>query len=144
MEETSFRVMEDVGIIELCTIVATPDIECPVKFPFNIHLYTADGTASKVYCTCVKCNNPLSLLIVTVEEMDYGALDVVLMFEMCMRRKCVNVTIIEDQMNELNESFTFHLNSSTNISSHFNFGSAEGIVHIINNDGENFFLYIEH
>ena len=50
LEETSFRVMEDVGMIELCTIVVTPDIECPVEFPFNIHLYTADGTASKVYC----------------------------------------------------------------------------------------------
>ena len=54
LEETSFRVMEDVGMIELCAIVVTPDIECPVKFTFNIHLYTVDGTASKVYCTYVK------------------------------------------------------------------------------------------
>ena len=133
-------------MIELCAIVVEPDIECPVEFPFNIYLYTADGTAGKVYYTCVKFNwidiNPLSLLIVTVEEMDYGALDVVLIFDKCMGRKCVNVTIIEDQMNELNESFTFHLNSSTNISSNFNFGSAEGLVDIINNDGENLFIII--
>ena len=58
------------------------------------------------------------------------------MFAKCMRRKCVNVTVMEDQMNELDESFTFHLNTSTNISSHFNFGSAEGMIHIIDNDGE--------
>ena len=58
------------------------------------------------------------------------------MFEECMKRKCVTITITEDQTYEFDESFTFHLNSSTNVSSHFNFGSVEGVIHIIDNDGE--------
>ena len=46
--------MEDVGMIELCVVVLEPDIECPVEFPFNVHLYTADGTAGKIYCKSLK------------------------------------------------------------------------------------------
>ena len=40
--------MEDVGVIELCAIVFEPDIECPVKFSFGVHLYTAAGTAGRL------------------------------------------------------------------------------------------------
>ena len=82
--------------------------------------------------------NPLSLLLFTAEGMDYRTVDDDLMFDKCLRCKCVNVTFMEDEMNELDESFTFHLNTSTNISSHFNFGSAEGIIDIIDNDGEKY------
>ena len=48
LEKILFREMEDVGVIELCAVVFEPDIDCPIKFPFNVHLYTAAGTASKV------------------------------------------------------------------------------------------------
>ena len=48
LEQILFREMEDVGVIELCAVVFGPDIHCPIKFPFNVHLYTAAGTASKV------------------------------------------------------------------------------------------------
>ena len=41
-------------MVELCVVVVEPDIECPVEFSFNIHLYTADGTAGKGYCTNMK------------------------------------------------------------------------------------------
>ena len=35
-------------MIELCAIVFYPDIMCPIKFPFNVQLLTADGTAGKL------------------------------------------------------------------------------------------------
>ena len=42
LEPTFLTVMEDVGVVELCAVVFEPDIGCPIKFPFNVQLYTAD------------------------------------------------------------------------------------------------------
>ena len=47
LEQTFFREMEDVGVIELCVIVFEPDLNCPIKFPFDISLNTTDGSAGK-------------------------------------------------------------------------------------------------
>ena len=45
LEQTFFRVMEGVGYVELCAIVSFPEITCPIEFPFDVSLSTADGTA---------------------------------------------------------------------------------------------------
>ena len=66
--------------------------------------------------------------------MDYVALDVNLMFEKCMRRKCVNVTIVEDQMKESNETFTFHLNRTTELSPRIILHPVNGESYIIDDD----------
>ena len=48
LEQTFFRVIEDVGVIELCAVVFEPDLECPIKFPFDVQLYTTYGSAGKL------------------------------------------------------------------------------------------------
>ena len=48
LEQTFFREIEDMGVIELCAVVFQPNIECPIKFPFDVQLYTADGSAGKL------------------------------------------------------------------------------------------------
>ena len=48
LEQTFFRENEDVGVIELCAVVFEPDIECPIKFTFDVSLYTADGSAGEL------------------------------------------------------------------------------------------------
>ena len=45
-----YIVSEGVGVVELCAIVYEPDIICPIEFPFNVSLSTADGTAGMFYC----------------------------------------------------------------------------------------------
>ena len=45
LEQTFFRVSEDVGVVELCAVVYTPIIECPIEFPFDVRLSTRDDTA---------------------------------------------------------------------------------------------------
>ena len=45
VERTIFTVFEDVGRVELCARVFEPDIECPIAFPFDVVLSTADRTA---------------------------------------------------------------------------------------------------
>ena len=50
LEQTFFRVEEDVGLIQICVNVSFPEINCPIAFPFEVLLSTADGTAGKLYC----------------------------------------------------------------------------------------------
>ena len=66
--------------------------------------------------------------------MDYEALDVDLTFEKCMRRNCVNVTIMDNQMNETNGTFTFHLNRTTDLSPHIILDPVDGVFYY--GDGE--------
>ena len=68
--------------------------------------------------------------------MDYGAIDVDLMFDECMRRKCMNVTVIGDQMKESNETFTFHLSRTNDLSPRIILDPVNGESYIIDDDGE--------
>ena len=52
LEETFYQDSEGVGLIELCVIVYTPSIECPIEFPFDTGLSTIDETAGKYLKLC--------------------------------------------------------------------------------------------
>ena len=45
LEQTFFRVEENVGAIELCANISSPVTDCPISFPFDVSLSTDDGTA---------------------------------------------------------------------------------------------------
>ena len=45
LEQTFFRVSENIGVVELCAIVISPVIMCSIAFPFDVHLSTNDDTA---------------------------------------------------------------------------------------------------
>ena len=34
---------EGVGVVEVCVVVYSPDIDCPIEFPFNLSLSTSSG-----------------------------------------------------------------------------------------------------
>ena len=59
LEQTFFRVEENVGFIEVCVNVSFPDIECPIEFPFQVELSTVDGTAGKIHI-CALCSRTFS------------------------------------------------------------------------------------
>ena len=46
--EKSYQVSEDVGIVEVCAIVYSPRIECPIALLFGVTLSTIDKTAGNV------------------------------------------------------------------------------------------------
>ena len=50
LEMTFYSLSEGVGVVELCAVVYEPNITCPIEFPFNISLSTADGIAGMFYC----------------------------------------------------------------------------------------------
>ena len=45
LENTVYHVSEDEGVAEVCVVVSSPDIECPIELPFNGTLYISDGNA---------------------------------------------------------------------------------------------------
>ena len=45
LEETFYSTPEDGGAVEVCVVVHLPDIDCPIKFPFTVLLFTRDFSA---------------------------------------------------------------------------------------------------
>ena len=66
--------------------------------------------------------------------MDYGALTEILMFDTCETRKCVNVTITDDLVDELDEFFTFHLSRTPNLDPRIDLDPVNGRIEIIDDD----------
>ena len=42
---TTYTVNERDGFVEVCAVVFSPDIRCPIEFPFNVRFSTRDSTA---------------------------------------------------------------------------------------------------
>ena len=68
--------------------------------------------------------------------MDYGPLDVVLIFEACETRKCVNVSILDDFVEEPEEFFTYHLMRTPYLNPRIQLEPATGKIVIVSLDCE--------
>ena len=146
LQQTYFNVIESVGVVEVCAIITSPLINCPVEFPFDVGLSTKDGTAGKTPSLKIEqirlqmTRKSFSLLtnnsVVTVQTTDYGALNVLLTFDTCETRKCVNVSITDDGVDEPDEFFIFNLTRTSNLHSKIQLGRDQGQVQIIGGDGE--------
>ena len=78
----------------------------------------------------------LSLSFFADGTMDYGALNVILMFDECEKRRCANVSITQDLVDEPDEFFTFHLNRTTDLSPRIDLDPVDGIIEIVDDDSE--------
>ena len=70
--------------------------------------------------------------------MDYGKLDLMLMFSECEKKRCINVSILQDLVDEPDEFFTFHLNRTTDLSPHIDLYPVNGRIEIVDDDGEQY------
>ena len=68
--------------------------------------------------------------------MDFEPIDMVIMFEACEMRKCVDVDIIDDMMEEQQELFTFHLERTPELDPRIQLEPANGGIIIISQDCE--------
>ena len=68
--------------------------------------------------------------------MDYEAPSTVLMFTACEIRSCVNVTIVDDVVDELEEIFDVTLERTPGLDSRIRINPADGQILIIDNDGK--------
>ena len=70
--------------------------------------------------------------------MDYIGLSTILMFEACQRRRCVNVTIVDDEVLEtVIESFTVTLERTPGLDNRIALRPVDGVFEIRDDDGEN-------
>ena len=57
LERTLYQVSEDDGVVEVCAIVYSPNITCPITFSFNASLSTNDDNAGmervKIICIII-------------------------------------------------------------------------------------------
>ena len=74
-------------------------------------------------------------LFFTVIPMDYGAPSTVLMFAACETRSCVNVTIVDDLVDELEEILNVTLERTPGLDSRITLYPVDGQIVIIDNDG---------
>lgn len=47
LERTSYTVLENAGVVEVCTIVYSPYGPCPIDQPFEVRLSTNDESAGR-------------------------------------------------------------------------------------------------
>ena len=59
----------------------------------------------------------------------------VLMFDSCDTRKCMNVTIVDDLQVEPDESLTYHLDRTPGLDSSIQLDPVNGEIEIVDNDG---------
>ena len=59
-----------------------------------------------------------------------------LMFDTCETRKCVNVTITDDTVDEPLEFFTYHLTRTTGLDNRIDLNPTDGRVEIIDEDSK--------
>ena len=51
LERTSYTVFENAGVVEVCAIIYSPSLPCPIDHPFEVRLSTLDNSAGNVYIT---------------------------------------------------------------------------------------------
>ena len=45
LEKTFYHVSENAGVVEVCAVVYSQNVTCPIEFAFNINLLTTDRSA---------------------------------------------------------------------------------------------------
>ena len=60
----------------------------------------------------------------------------ILMFEACQKRSCVTVTIVDDDILEMTESFDVTLERTPGLDSRITLRPVDGVVEITDEDGE--------
>jgi hypothetical protein len=115
LEETSYTVSEDVGFVNVCAIVYSPSIDCPIEFPFSVGLSTRDGLATS--------------------SMDYGALmSTILLFDTCQTKQCALIGIEDDENIEDVENFFVTLERTPGLNDRITLDPIDGEIQISDNE----------
>ena len=125
-------------MVEVCAIVYEPNgnVICPIGFPFRIILSTIEGSAGKGLHQHDGRVVMYLLLTSPVPTIDYDPLSVNLNFAACETRQCVNVTIVDDFVDEPIESFSVTLDRTPGFDVRIRLDPVEGVVEIDDNDGK--------
>ena len=79
------------------------------------------------------------VFIFAVSSMDYVTLAEILMFDVCETQRCVNVTIVDDSVDEPEEKFRVSLERTPDLDSRITLEPVDGEIVIVDDDGNNTF-----
>ena len=146
LEKTFYQVSESEGVVEVCATVSRPNgnLTCPISFQFDVSLSTGDNSAGIRYCSAVCLHDDCSTTFSTVAPMDYIDVSTILMFGACARRHCVNVSIVDDDVLEMTESFTVTLERISGLDSRITLDPVDGVIEITDDDGEYSYVVVIH
>ena len=66
---------------------------------------------------------------------DFTALSSTLLtFDECVKRRCVNIPIVDDMLDEMTESFSITLHRTAALDNRITLGLVDGVIEIIDND----------
>ena len=139
LERTYYIVPEDVGMVEVCaSIFSAMKVECPVSFAFNVLLSTVSDTATGNWCMALLFISYIVLetIMSTPALPDYIPVERILTFKPCDRRRCVNITILDDTQVEIDEIFYVNLERTIGLDRVIRLDPIEGIIQIEENDCE--------
>ena len=71
--------------------------------------------------------------------MDYIGLSTILNFPACGTKQCVDVTIVDDEVPEVDESFAVTLERTLGLNMRIRLNPVDGIIHIVDNDTGEFY-----
>ena len=74
--------------------------------------------------------NSFIALMYTVSPNDFGSLSTILTFDACVTRRCVNVTIVDDELLESLESFSVTLQRTSTLDSRITLAPTSGRIYI--------------
>ena len=49
LEQTQYTLLENVGAVEVCAVVFSPNISCPIEFSFSLQVTVTDRTTGTLY-----------------------------------------------------------------------------------------------
>ena len=163
MEMTSYTVKEDErAMVEVCAFVHSPNdarSNCPIQFPFNVAGLATNnnGTAGNTIHRSHDKINLDNIWLFAVSYEDYVAVsNFTLVFDRCQRKSCVNLTIVNDDVLEMVESFTVSLGNPNpnnsiqtedrfaHLASRISIDPETAEIHIIDNDSRDCtYVYIK-
>ena len=140
LENTIYSVSENVGVVEVCAIVYSPTIDCPIEIPFDVSLSTSDNTAG-IMLVCMHYTSTyvqgweMFTCIFTESPMDYIGLSRILNFAACNTRQCVNVSIVNNLVDEAVEEFDITLVETSGLDSRITLRPVDARVVIHDDEG---------
>ena len=137
LERTFYQVSENVGVVEVCAIVYSPEGDCPIEFLFDVNLIITNGRAGKervknyTYRYC--CKKLTSLFLVSL--MDYQNVSSILAFDTCGTQQCTEIPIEDDMIVELTETLFVTLERTPGLHSRITLNPVDAEIEITDNDG---------
>jgi hypothetical protein len=115
-EHSRYNVSENRLSVVVCGVLNTSDtIDCAVNYEFEISLNLRDISA--------------------VYQNDYGHSPVYLRFSACQNKACADISILNDNITEYDESFGIVLERAPNLDSRISLSPESAVVTIMDDDG---------